>query len=275
MKLYAISDLHITNKPNLEGLVALPAQHDDWLIVAGDIAENAEDVRLGLRLLTSKFARVFWTPGNHELWSTGVNERRGLSKYRQVIEIARKLGVATPEDPYTPWTQEGFTYLIAPLFLLYDYSFRPAKIAASRALEWADATKAVSRDESLVDPWPFSNIPQWCEQRLRLTEEKLREAARRHRLILVNHFPLKEELVRSPAGPAYSLWCGTRRTADWHKRFRALVVIFGHLHTRTTHWYDGVRFEGVSLGNPDQWDRQAGIAAHLRQILPYDPMGAK
>ena len=49
-------------------------------------------------------------------------------------------------------------------------------------------------------------------------------------------------------------WCGTRRTEDWHVRFRAKAVVFGHLHIRQRREVDGVPFHEVSLGYRRQWD---------------------
>ncbi len=50
--------------------------------------------------------------------------------------------------------------------------------------------------------------------------------------------------------PEFAQWCGTERTADWHTRFNAKAVVYGHLHIPRTTWEDGVRFEEVSLGYP-------------------------
>jgi hypothetical protein len=36
-------------------------------------------------------------------------------------------------------------------------------------------------------------------------------------------------------------------------------------------WYDGVRFEEVSLGYPREWQRRAAAPAVPRQILPATP----
>ena len=50
--LWAISDLHIGhvgNKPVTESLH--PSSPDDWLIVAGDVAERIEDIRWTLDVL--------------------------------------------------------------------------------------------------------------------------------------------------------------------------------------------------------------------------------
>jgi hypothetical protein len=96
----------------------------------------------------------------------------------------------------------------------------------------------------------------------------LQEAAASAPLVLVNHFPLREDLVRLWRIPRFSIWCGTKRTEDWHQRFRARVVVSGHLHIRSTDWVDGVRFEEVSLGYPRHWDPDSGIDQYLREILP-------
>jgi hypothetical protein len=53
--------------------------------------------------------------------------------------------------------------------------------------------------------------------------------------VLVGHYPLREDLIRTPHIPRFTPWCGTRRTADWHNnRYRAVVAVSGHLHVRRT-----------------------------------------
>jgi hypothetical protein len=71
-----------------------------------------------------------------------------------------------------------------------------------------------------------------------------------------------------PRIPRFSLWCGTRRTDDWHLRFNAQAVIYGHLHIPGTRWRDGVRFEEVSFGYPKQRVAERPIESYLRKILP-------
>ena len=87
-------------------------------------------------------------------------------------------------------------------------------------------------------------------------------------LVLVNHYPLDERLLKLVFIPRFSIWCGTRRTADWHTRYHVDTVIYGHMHRRATEWLDGVRFEEVSLGYPRDWSQEAGMAAYLHQVLP-------
>ncbi len=126
-KLFAVSDLHIGYQENREITASLqPESEGDWLIVAGDVAEKVEDVEWALRLLAGRFAKVVWVPGNHELWTHPSDPvtLRGVARYERLVELCRELGVVTPEDEFPVWTGEGGPLTIAPMFLLYDYSFR-------------------------------------------------------------------------------------------------------------------------------------------------------
>jgi hypothetical protein len=51
-------------------------------------------------------------------------------------------------------------------------------------------------------------------------------------------------------------------------------VVYGHLHIPRVTWYDGVRFEEVSLGYPREWGRRGTRPAGPRQILPAAPASA-
>lgn len=271
MKLYAISDLHLADETNHRALEALPSYPEDWLILAGDIGETEELLRFALVTLTRRFRRLLWVPGNHDLW-TLPSDRGGLcgaAKYKRLVSICRDYGVLTPEDPYVLWPGEGSECLLAPLFVLYDYSFRPEHVPADRAVEWAAESNVICADEVLLHPDPYPSRSAWCAARCAYTERRLQEASSRAPLVLINHFPLRQDLVRLERIPRFTLWCGTRRTEDWHARFRVTVVVYGHLHIRGTHFRDGVRFEEVSLGcSPWNWDHESGIQRYLREILP-------
>jgi 3',5'-cyclic AMP phosphodiesterase CpdA len=270
MRLLAIADLHLRYPQNREALERLPAHPADWLVVAGDIGESEELLHWALARLTARFARVFWVPGNHDLWSVPdrAGELAGEAKYLRQVAICRHYGVATPEDPYLAWPGPGPRCLIAPLFLLYDYSFRPASVALEDVLAWAAEDHVLSADEALLRPDPYPSRAAWCAARLAATVPRLEAAAREAPLVLVNHFPLRYDLVRLKRIPRFSPWCGTVATEDWHRRFRAVAVVHGHLHIRGTHWRDGVRFDEVSLGYPRDWDPRLGLERYLRPILP-------
>jgi 3',5'-cyclic AMP phosphodiesterase CpdA len=273
MKLYAISDLHVGFQANQQLWAGLREHPDDWLILAGDVGETDDHLRFALRIATARFQRVLWVPGNHELWTVGaaVDDLRGEARYQRSIALCREHGVITPEDPYVAWPGEGPPCVLAPLFLLYDYSFRPDHVAEADALAWAQATGIECADESVLHPDPYPSRIAWCHARCAATRARLDAIAPDHSTILINHFPLRRELARLPAIPRFSIWCGTRLTESWHQTYRARVVVSGHLHIRSTRWIDGVRFEEVSLGYPRQRTSHHEIEHYLREILPGPP----
>ena len=270
MKLYAISDLHLDYPVNRDALDSIPPFPEDWLILGGDICTTFDDLRFALNLLTRRFAQVLWVPGNHDLWTgiAGVRER-GEEKYMKLVSVCRDFDVMTPEDPYPLWQGEGGLHYLVPLFLLYDYSFRPDHVPREKAVQWAEESGVVCTDEHLLDPAPHTSRTAWCCARCEYSEKRIRETFHGDvPLILINHFPLRADLVRLVRIPRFSIWCGTHRTESWHLQFKASVVISGHLHIRSTTYRDGVRFEEVSLGYPRSWDQRFGIHNYLRQILP-------
>jgi 3',5'-cyclic AMP phosphodiesterase CpdA len=270
MRLHAVSDLHLVNPANRAALAALPSYGRDWLILGGDVGETEGDLEFALSHAVRRFARVLWVPGNHELWTVPSSGETlvGEARYARLVSICRRHGVLTPEDPYPLWSGEGGPHLIAPLFVGYDYSFRPDHVTEEGAVAWAEESGVLCTDEHLLHPDPHRSMPDWCRARCELTERRLAEAEAGVPRVLVNHFPLDERLVNFKLIPRFSIWCGTRRTRDWPARFGADTVVYGHLHRRRTDFLDGVRFEEVSLGYPRDWGQGVGMAAYVRQILP-------
>jgi hypothetical protein len=268
VRLLALSDLHVGAELNRRALDTLGDHKDDWLVLAGDLGETLEEVETVFRATTARFARVLFVPGNHELWTLPGDDLRGEAKYRALVALCRRYDVVSPEDPYPIWPGDGPPCVVAPLFLLYDYSFRPDNIPIARAIEWAAESGIRCADEELLDPDPYANRADWCRARCNTTEARLQAIESRWRTVLVNHFPLRYDTVVLPLIPRFSPWCGTRRTDDWHVRFRALAVVSGHLHVPRTEYRDGVRFEEVSVGYPRQWDHVRGLEPRLRSILP-------
>jgi 3',5'-cyclic AMP phosphodiesterase CpdA len=271
-KLFGVSDLHVLfpeNRQILEGI--RPESEADWLLVAGDVGEFVADIEWALGRLSARFAKVLWTPGNHELWThpNDLVRLRGERRYHLLVEICRRLGVLTPEDPYPVWDGAGGPARIVPLFLLYDYTFRPDGASTTeQALARAHEAGVVCTDEFLLQPDPYPSRDAWCHARIQQTEPRLIACGTDLPTVLVNHFPLVREPTRLLRYPEFAQWCGTVRTADWHRRFRAVAVVYGHLHIPRVTWHDGVRFEEVSLGYPREWRRRGLPSSVLRQVLP-------
>jgi 3',5'-cyclic AMP phosphodiesterase CpdA len=272
--LLAISDLHI-GYPENRALVERmrPETDDDWLLVAGDVAETVADIRWALETLAGRFAKVVWVPGNHELWThpSETVPYRGVERYEHLVALCRELGVVTPEDPYPLWEGPGGPVVIAPLFLLYDYSFLPKGCATKEeGLAYAHGTGIVCTDEHVLHPDPYASREDWCRARVAETERRLAELPAGLPTVLVNHYPLDRHPMDVLHYPEFAMWCGTELTADWHRRFRVEVMVYGHLHIPRTTWLDGVRFEEVSVGYPREWRPRPGPPGRLRRILPME-----
>lgn len=274
-KLLGISDLHIAHPENREILEELrPDDPADWLLVAGDVGEIFGDIRWALGLLRERFAQVVWAPGNHDLWTAPGDpvQLRGQARYQHLVEMCRSLGVHTPEDPFPVWSGPGGPVVVAPLFLLYDYSFRTGTAATKEeSLAQAHEAGIVCTDEFLLHPDPYPTRDAWCRARVEETRRRLEACDPELPTVLVNHFPLVREPTEILRYPQFAQWCGTERTADWHIRFRAAAVVYGHLHIPRTTVYDGVRFEEVSVGYPREWRRPGHPRNVPRQILPLLP----
>lgn len=278
MRLLAISDLHVGHPANRGALTQIGSYPEDWLIVGGDVGETVEHLEVALDALQPRFAKLLWVPGNHELYTTPKDpcQLRGQARYQHLVEICRGRGVLTPEDPWPVWPGEGPPRILAPLFLLYDYSFAPDDVDPGDAIRWAREDGIVSADERYLHPDPYPSRQAWCAARLAHTQERLHaEVPPTHRLILINHWPLRRDLVRLFRIPRFIPWCGTRQTEDWHLRYPVDVVVSGHLHMRATDWRHGVRFEEVALGYPRHWKAEKGADSYLREILPGPSVPAR
>lgn len=274
--LWAISDLHVSHRGNGEILDRIaPESSDDWLIVAGDVAERTDDIADTLRRLTMRFSTVVWVPGNHELYTTAKDplQIHGVARYDYLVQVCRDMGVVTPEDIYPLFDPGDGTppVRVVPMFLLYDYTFRPpGTTTALAALAVARENNVVATDEFLLSPEPYGTRDAWGRARIAATRTRLDALDPSERTILINHWPLRREPTDALMYPEFALWCGSELTDDWHTRYNAACCVYGHLHIPRTTWYDDIRFEEVSVGYPREWKRRGLPEPLLRRIAPDD-----
>ncbi|HXB49530.1 MAG TPA: metallophosphoesterase [Streptosporangiaceae bacterium] len=282
-RLIALSDLHVAFPENRQIIGELRPESDaDWLLLAGDVGELTADIEWVLRTLRERFAKVIWVPGNHELWTHSKDpvQLRGVERYQYLVQMCRSMGIVTPEDPYPVWEGPDGPVTIVPLFLLYDYSFLPAgALTKEQGLALAYETGVVCSDELMLQPDPYPSREAWCWARIEATERRLMELDPGRPVVFVSHYPLIREPTRVLRYPQFAQWCGTTRTSDWHVRFNAAAVVYGHLHIPRVTWHDGVRFIEASIGYPrewQEWQRRGHRIGVPRQILPLlpEPVGS-
>ena len=269
--LFATSDLHGSFSENKRIIDEMrPESSDDWLIVAGDVDDTFSRIEKTLSLLRSRYAKVIWTPGNHDLWTLRDDpvQLKGVARYQALVQMCRDNDILTPEDKYAIWQDQSGPVTIVPLFLLYDHSWlAPGTTTKKESLAYAHETGVVCADEVLLHPAPYPDRESWCSARLEDAERRLLALGPEVKTILVGHWPLIRQPTHALRFPEFAQWCGTTRTADWHIRFRASVVVYGHLHIPRTTYYDGVRFEEVSIGYPREWSKRSKPPMP-RKVLP-------
>jgi predicted phosphodiesterase len=129
MRIFALSDIHVDFDANAQWLTDLSPQdyRDDFLILAGDISDSPRQLETSLVTLANRFRKVFYVPGNHDLWVDG--KQTSLDKFRDIQKIMENCGVSG-----TVW--HGETISIIPLLGWYDYSFGEPSNALKAA--WMD-----------------------------------------------------------------------------------------------------------------------------------------
>merc|ERR1712190_144098 len=121
-KVYVMSDLHYDHKKNHEwvGQIDEFQFQEDVLIVAGNVADSLNSLARALKALKAKFRRVFFTPGNHEMWIHPSEDDRfpdSITKFHAILEVCDELGV----DVFpAPISKDCF---IVPFFSWYNSEF--------------------------------------------------------------------------------------------------------------------------------------------------------
>jgi len=154
-----ISDIHADRKQNLDWVRENlhPRSSRDVLIVAGDISHRMDLVEETLRIFTDRFSKVFFVPGNHELWvetsqSKTVQGTCSMAKLEQIDELCAKIGVeTTPKCIHGVW--------VCPLLSWYDLSL-------SLTDQVTDRLSMPQPETSNLTFWPWSDFTRcsWPEE---------------------------------------------------------------------------------------------------------------
>ena len=231
MRLFATSDLHTDYKENFRWLQELSDTDylQDTLIVAGDISDRLEVIRETLLLLRSKFRKLLFTPGNHELWVRS-EEINSLDKFQRILNLCEELDIATK-----PLRVDGVW--VVPLFSWYDGVFEPEMRA------WADFHFC---------KWPDDATPL-ADYFLRLNKPHLRQYDAP--VITFSHFLPRSDLL-PPKEYLKITWLGhVSICAALDAQIRQLnsrVHVCGHTHTTFDVVIDEVRYVQNAVRYPKE-----------------------
>lgn len=251
MRIFAVSDLHTDFKANRQLLDELTraGYGRDALLVAGDIADRLEVVEETLALLVSRFARVFYTPGNHETWVRS-DANDSVEKLGKVIALSERLGVQTgPAKAGDVW--------VVPLFSWYEPQFD------------ADA-----RDERELEGWADFYFCKWPPGMASVSEYfRGLNAGRLGRyegeVITLSHFLPRRDLLPPADDLRFKSLPKVSGSAWLEAQLRTLnpkVHVFGHTHINCDRVIEGVRYVQNALRYPRE--RGTADSASLKMVWP-------
>lgn len=123
MRVYALSDLHVDYTRNMSLIQEISdiEYADDILLLAGDISDNLDRLKICLTHLRAKFRRVFFVPGNHDLWVRRQECVDSIAKFWRIMDICQSLGVETSpakvadsEDTAGVWIVPLYSWYVKP-----------------------------------------------------------------------------------------------------------------------------------------------------------------
>lgn len=240
MRIFAISDLHTDFRENrllLEQLSRVEYTRD-VLLVAGDIADRLEVIGETLALLRSRFAAVFYTPGNHELW-TREEGYDSVEKYLRVIELCGRIGVSTSARK-----QQGVR--IVPLLSWYE-TRRDAEGSPQGPEEWAD--------------FYFCKWPDWIKSPAAYFLDRNEPHIRSYDepVVSLSHFLPRGDLLPPVENLLFKRLPEVAICEPLEEQIRRLgsvVHVFGHSHINCDVLLDGVRYVQHAMRYPRERDGQ-------------------
>lgn len=249
MRIFSISDLHVDFAANWQWVEALSLVEysSDVLLVAGDIAHELGRISRAFDALRTRFARVFFVPGNHELWVAG---ERGTSieKFDRLLDLCGECGVETRPS-------EVGCVRVVPLFSWYSPDFDRAGTGDEKALAaWGDFRFCRWPDDMEAIDYYFS------------TRNEM-PARTRDQTISFSHFLPRSELLPSIENLRFKglpMVAGSTRLEEQLREIGADIHIFGHSHIPCDKIIDGVRYIQQPLAYPKERRGRPGV---LKQIV--------
>ena len=236
-RIFAASDLHTDFVENWNSLLKLSSRNylSDAIIVAGDIADDLKVITKTLRLLQTKFSKVFYVPGNHELWIRNGEYRHSIEKFSQILAVCDDLGVyARPAKVGDHW--------IVPLFSWYEPDYCDDSSADVSELEgWADF---------YFCKWP-SEIESVSDYFLKLNEPNIRHYD--GPVITLSHFLPRRELLPPASKLSFKglpLVAGSLTIDRQIRLLNSVLHVFGHSHINCDQEIEGVRYVHNAFGYP-------------------------
>jgi len=241
-RVFALSDVHFDQKCNEDWAHGIDdlAFLDDVLIVAGNVADTKVGVMRALTTLKSKFRRVFYTVGNHEMQimtSEFARYPNSLSKLNEIFTACDDLGI----DVFPAPVCEGL--LVMPL------------------LSWCSAE--YDQEDPFPDPnarfnlrcvWPMDADLQLWKYMMKLNEPFL-DIRGFDTVITFSHFLPRQGLPFDKTRKNAVKAVGCDMIDEQARAVKSKLHVYGHGRVRYAQMHAGVRYVSAPIGLEADWPK--------------------
>jgi predicted phosphodiesterase len=253
MRVLAISDLHVDYEENARWLESLPPREyrHDVLILAGDLSDSLTRLEWALSALARRFARVVYTPGNHDLWV-----RRDPAIDSSLVKLDRIRAAAERCGVWTGPCHIG-TLSIVPLYGWYDYSFgEPDSELRQSWMDYGACRWPPDFDEAAI-----------TAHFLGLNGPAL--ATQNDTIISCSHFLPRIDVMPSyiPRSKRYFYpVLGTSRLDEQIRGLGSAIHVYGHSHVNQHITIEGVTYINNAFGYPSESNIAAKRLISIHEI---------
>jgi predicted phosphodiesterase len=252
-RVFAVSDIHVDFDVNFQWVRQLSRAdyRDDLLILAGDVTHKSAGLASCLNELATRFAKVLFVPGNHDVWVLGeAPERTSLQKFADVLALVEDNGASM--QPY-----RRNDVLIAPMLSWYDYSFGEPSTELYHL--WMDFHAC---------RWPADFTPKDAARYFMDRNPRISSQGA-GKIITFSHFLPRIDLIPAQVSSRHRLLdpvLGSSRLDDQLRQLGSSIHVYGHSHINRRIDIDGVTYINNALGYPGE-ERIA-----KRQLLCIDEL---
>ncbi|WNO11147.1 metallophosphoesterase [Teredinibacter sp. KSP-S5-2] len=237
MRLFAFSDIHIDYQSNLRWLQQISNSEyvNDCVILAGDVSDSLSLLEECFYQLSKKFNRIFFVPGNHDLWVLKGEADHSIDKFQKVIALADQYQVRTRRE------RVGQTDIL-PLYAWYDMSFgQPCNNLYQswmdfRACKWPEELNCHNKITEFF-------LEQNCDYLMPSAVDVISFSHFLPRLDIMPSFIPKKHRMVYPV-------LGCERLDAQLRRAGSKIHIYGHSHVNRNVTIGGVRYINSAYGYP-------------------------